>query len=317
MRNGLWSDQLKRDAARLRNQEFGSLEASLFEQERLIAEQVQHIARQQQACTEIQTHPHQAGPEELEIAAAELQRAEIRYMQAIATPTQPPTPTPTPTSTPTATPTSWEMPSDEGTRIYTLVAGDVYAVRIVSVQENAARVEIAIATGYGTPSDAPTAPSHAPSPGSGEGWGGGGELATVTHVRDGDTIEVRFSDGGEEAVRLLDVNTPETVKPNAPVECYGPEASHHSKERLCGDESGNNCTGVEVQLEIAPERDRSGRLLGYLWLEEELYNEELVRLGLARFNDYGNPHQYTERIAAAAVTAETAGAGLWGMCPAP
>jgi endonuclease YncB( thermonuclease family) len=46
-----------------------------------------------------------------------------------------------------------------------------------------------------------------------------------------------------------------------------------------------------------------------------LYNEELVRLGLARFNDYGNPHQHTERIETAAAAAAAAGVGLWGMCP--
>ena len=48
----------------------------------------------------------------------------------------------------------------------------------------------------------------------------------------------------------------------------------------------------------------------------EVVRYELVRLGLARFNDYGNPHQYTGRIEAAAITAEAAGVGLWGICPA-
>jgi micrococcal nuclease len=314
MRNGLWADQLKRDAARLRGDDFAAIEATLFEQERLIAEYVGRVARQQQLCTEIQSQPHRASPEELEIAAAHLQQAEIRYLQAIATPTQPHTPTPTPTRTPTATPTPWLMPSDEGSRIYSLVAGDVYAIHITGVNGNEARVEIDIAIGYGTP---PNPPPTAPSPASGEGWGGGGEWAIVTHVRDGDTIDVRFSDGSQEAIRLLDINTPETVKPNAPVECYGPEASRHTKTRLCGDLTGQSCTGVEVQLEIAPERDRYGRLLAYIWLEGELYNEELVNLGLAHFNDYGNPHQYSERIEAATTTAQAEGVGLWGMCPAP
>jgi membrane-bound metal-dependent hydrolase YbcI (DUF457 family) len=72
MKNGLWADQLKRDAARLRNQEYAALEATLPEQERLIAEYVGRIARQEQACTEIRTQPHRAGPQELEIAAAQL-----------------------------------------------------------------------------------------------------------------------------------------------------------------------------------------------------------------------------------------------------
>lgn len=317
MRNNLWGDQLRRDTARLRGQDYGAAEASLFEQERLIAEYVDRVTRQEQACTEIQSQPHQANDEELELAAAQLQRAHIRYLQAIATPTQPNTPTPTPTRTPTPIPTPWQPPSDKGTRLYTPVAGDVYAIRITTIQDNEARVEIAIAIGYGTPST--TAPSPDSGPEGAPGWGGGssdGELALVTRVRDGDTIDVRFSDGSEDAVRLLDVDTPETVKPNTPVQCYGPEASHHTKERLCGNTSGKNCAGVEVQLEIGPKRDRYGRLLAYVWLEDELYNEELVRLGLARFNDYGNPHQHTDRIEAAAATAAAEGVGLWGICPA-
>jgi endonuclease YncB( thermonuclease family) len=314
MRNGLWSDQLKRDAARLRGQDFAALEATLFEQERLIAEQVQRVAQQEQACAAIQIQPHQAGPEELEIAAAQLQRAEIRYVQAVATPTRLPTPTATPTRTPTATP--WMPPSDEDTRIYALVAGDVYAVTITGVTGNEARVEIDIAIGYGLPGAAPVVPAPMLAPANAASQdGSNGEPAIVTHVRDGDTIEVRFSDGREEAIRLLDVNTPETVKPNAPVECYGPEASHHAKTRLCGDPTGKSCTGIEVQLEIAPERDRYNRLLGYVWIEGELFNEELASLGLAHFNDYGNPHQYTARIEAAATAAQTTGVGLWGMCP--
>jgi micrococcal nuclease len=310
MRNRLWADQLKRDAARLRGDDFAAIEATLFEQERLIAEYVGRVARQQQLCNEIQSQPHRAGPQELEIAAAHLQQAEIRYLQAIATPTQPHTPTPTPTRTPTATPTPWRPPSDEGTRIYSLVSGDVYAIHITGVNGNEARVEIAIAIGYGPPANGSAAPSPTPANGAGQG-----ELALVTHVRDGDTIDVRFSDGSEEAVRLLDINTPETVKPNAPVECYGPEASRHTKERLCGDPTGKNCAGVEIQLEIAPERDRYGRLLGYVWLEGELYNEEMVNLGLAYFNDYGNPHQHTERIEETAAIAQANGVGLWGICP--
>ena len=68
------------------------------------------------------------------------------------------------TRTPTATPTPWMPPSDEETRIYTLVAGDVYAVTITGVTGNQARVEIDIAIGYGAP---------APSPSLGEGRGEG------------------------------------------------------------------------------------------------------------------------------------------------
>ena len=55
--------------------------------------------------------------------------------------------------------------------------------------------------------------------------------ATVVRVVDGDTIDVTV-DGTEERVRLIGIDTPETVKPNTPVECFGPEASAHTKELL-------------------------------------------------------------------------------------
>jgi endonuclease YncB( thermonuclease family) len=94
--------------------------------------------------------------------------------------------------------------------------------------------------------------------------------ATVIHVADGDTIDVQFSDGSVETVRLLDVNTPETIKPNAQVECYGPEASAHTQPRLCGNATGDQCSGTWVPLDLAhstgsgqAERNRYGRLLGY------------------------------------------------------
>jgi endonuclease YncB( thermonuclease family)/membrane-bound metal-dependent hydrolase YbcI (DUF457 family) len=326
MKNQLWADQLQRDAAKIRAQEpgsnipweqIGAMEAKLFEQERQIAEQAGLITQQQQSCDAIRSQPHDAGADQLAVAAAQLQRAEVRYLQAIATPTQPPTPTPTATATPSPTATPWTPPSDEHTRIYSLVTGDVYAIKITG-NGNQARVEIEIATGYSQP--------LSPSPNLGEGREGGfqnlaegwdgGQLATVIHVSDGDTLDVQFSDGSIETIRLLDVNTPETVKPNAPVECYGPEASHHTKTRLCGNDTGDHCAGIEVQIEPA-ERDRYGRLLGYLWLDGELYNEELTAQGFAVYNDYGNPHQYSHQVAQAAAAAQTQGIGLWAACPVP
>ncbi|HMN26566.1 MAG TPA: hypothetical protein PKE45_00320 [Caldilineaceae bacterium] len=77
------------------------------------------------------------------------------------------------------TPTPWTTPRDEDSRIYTLVTSDVYALRISSTG-NEARVELAIATGYGTPSGASAAPSLVSGGGN---WAG--QLAIVTHVHDG------------------------------------------------------------------------------------------------------------------------------------
>jgi micrococcal nuclease len=79
--------------------------------------------------------------------------------------------------------------------------------------------------------------------------------ATVVHVSDGDTITVDLA-GRIERVRILGADTPEVVDPRKPVQCYGPEASAHTKARLP--------SGTEVTLETDAEaRDKYGRLLIY------------------------------------------------------
>ncbi|WP_221568696.1 thermonuclease family protein [Alkalihalobacillus sp. TS-13] len=97
--------------------------------------------------------------------------------------------------------------------------------------------------------------------------------AKVTRVVDGDTIEILFQ-GEEEDVRLLLIDTPETVHPNKPVEPFGPEASKFVKETLTGKE-----VGVKVGTE---ERDKYGRLLAYLYIDGETIQEKLLWKGLAR-----------------------------------
>ena len=121
------------------------------------------------------------------------------------------------------------------------------------------------------------------------GCGSGGDSAEpsgpvsahVTHVVDGDTIDVRMPDGEEESVRYIGIDTPETVKPDTPVQCGGPEA-HAVNERLVG--------GRTVTLRFdAERRDVYGRLLAYVYLPRAgsgghalFVNAELVRRGLAR-----------------------------------
>jgi len=87
--------------------------------------------------------------------------------------------------------------------------------------------------------------------------------ATVARVVDGDTIDVTVN-GTEERVRLIGIDTPETVKPNTPVQCYGPEASEHTKELLP--------PGTPVYLErdlVA--RDDYGRLLSYVFRNDGVF----------------------------------------------
>ncbi len=96
----------------------------------------------------------------------------------------------------------------------------------------------------------------------------------VVRVIDGDTFEIE----GGERVRLIGIDTPETVKPNAPVECYGKEASEYLRGLI---------EGKIVRLERdQTDRDRYARLLRYAYLGEVFVNEKTVREGYAESVEY-------------------------------
>jgi micrococcal nuclease len=130
--------------------------------------------------------------------------------------------------------------------------------------------------------------------------------ARVIRVIDGDTIEAEV-DSKPEDVRLIGIDTPETVKPGTPVQCFGPQASAFTHGLL---------EGRTVHLVLGVERrDVYGRLLAYVRLGGRLVNAALVRRGLARSltippNDLHAPlFRRLERRAA------RSGRGLWGACP--
>ena len=129
--------------------------------------------------------------------------------------------------------------------------------------------------------------------------------AFVIRVVDGDTIEARIGDRVED-VRYIGVDTPETVKPDAPVECFGPRASRfdhalveHRRVRLV--------FGVE-------RRDVYGRLLAYVHLGRRFVNAELVRRGLARTLRIPPNDRFAPLFARLERRAARAGRGLWGAC---
>jgi micrococcal nuclease len=150
------------------------------------------------------------------------------------------------------------------------------------------------------------------------GRGAAGGL--VTRVVDGDTIEVRLG-GREEDVRLIGVDTPETVKPGTPVQCFGERASHFTKRRL---------TGRRVRLVFGVERrDVYGRLLAYVYLAQgtfagpmhgqspqrgRLFNATLVRRGLARTLTIPPNDRFAPRFRRLELRAARVGRGLWGAC---
>jgi len=140
-----------------------------------------------------------------------------------------------------------------------------------------------------------------------EGPNAGPASATtvVTRVVDGDTFEARI--GGEvEDVRLIGVDTPETVKPGTPVQCFGPRASHFTKRRL---------EGRQVRLVFGVERrDVYGRLLAYAYLGQSFFNPTLVRRGLARTLTIPPNDRFAGRFRRLELGAARAGRGLWGAC---
>lgn len=156
-------------------------------------------------------------------------------------------------------------------------------------QQNTPTPEVAISSPSATP-----AATH------------GGVFATVVSVVDGDTIKIE----GGEIVRYIGVNTPETVAPNRPVECYGKEASAKNKELVQGKR-------VELEKDVSA-RDKYGRLLRFVWIGDTMINEALVREGYAQVSTYPPDVKYQSRFVEAQRLAIAEKRGLWsGECPLP
>jgi micrococcal nuclease len=139
-----------------------------------------------------------------------------------------------------------------------------------------------------------------PAPGDG--------LATVVQVVDGDTIDVSIG-GREERIRLIGIDTPETKKPNAPIECFGPEASAFT--------TGLLPVGTEVRIERdIVGRDDYGRLLGYVHRTSDglFVNLDIVEQGFAQPLTIEPNSTFAAAFATAARDAEQADRGMWAAC---
>ena len=133
-------------------------------------------------------------------------------------------------------------------------------------------------------------------------------LYTINHYVDGDTIAVNMN-GSVETVRFIGVDTPETHKPNTPVQCYGPDAAAHTKAQI------SKFGKVRLQADpLDTNRDRYGRLLRYVYLPDgTLMDEQIIQQGYG-FAYLSFPFEKKDQFAADEKAAQAAKLGLWGAC---
>lgn len=132
------------------------------------------------------------------------------------------------------------------------------------------------------------------------------EKAQVTQVIDGDTV--KLSDG--RTLRYIGIDTPESVDPRKPVQCFAKEASEKNKELVLNKE-------IEMEKDVS-ETDRYGRLLRYVYVQvgerDVMINEELVREGFAYATSYPPDIFYQSTLEQKEKEAKETGRGLWKSC---
>ncbi len=132
--------------------------------------------------------------------------------------------------------------------------------------------------------------------------------ATMASVVDGDTIDVNIG-GHRERVRLIGIDTPETKKPNTPVQCFGPEATKFTKSLLPPD------VPLHLERDVVA-LDDFGRVLAYVYLagDGQFVNLAIIRQGYARPLTIPPNVAHADEFVAAARVAQADNIGLWGGC---
>lgn len=132
---------------------------------------------------------------------------------------------------------------------------------------------------------------------------------SINHFIDGDTIAVNMN-GTVETVRMIGVDTPETHKPNTPVQCYGPAAAAYTKNSI-------TVAGARVRLvsdSLSTDRDRYDRLLRYVYLANgQLLEDNLIKNGYGFYYPYF-PFSKANQFAADQQQAQAMHRGLWANC---
>ena len=127
----------------------------------------------------------------------------------------------------------------------------------------------------------------------------------VVKVVDGDTLTIKKG-GKNVTIRMIGLDTPETVDPRKPVQCFGIEASNKAKELL---------TGKSVQIETDISQgvlDKYDRLLAYVYLPDgRMFNHYMISAGYGHEYTYNLPYKYQKQFQTAEARAELAKKGLW------
>jgi len=185
---------------------------------------------------------------------------------------------------------------------------------------------VALAGCTGSPADEPATPDEPASESTEstttpDAVDGESVTVTVTRVIDGDTMEIEYANGTEDTVRLLGVDTPETTLSRvSPDEFAGIPDTTAGRDHLFN--WGERATtlaedeleGTQVQMIFDPDSDRRGyfgRLLVYLYVDGENFNQRLLGEGYARM--YDSQFSLRQEFAAAEQEAQATEVGLWGF----
>lgn len=127
----------------------------------------------------------------------------------------------------------------------------------------------------------------------------------VITVVDGDTIKVNIN-GAIKTLRLIGMDTPETVDPRKLVQCFGAEASKKAKELLTGSK-------IRIEKDLSQgELDKYGRTLAYVYRDDGLfYNKYMIEEGYAHEYTYNIPYRYQLEFKTAQKSAQENQRGLW------
>jgi len=137
----------------------------------------------------------------------------------------------------------------------------------------------------------------------------GAFTATVMWISDGDTIGAKTGNRTEIQVRLIGIDTPETKKPNTPVQCYGPEATAKLTTLI---PKGTRITAAYQSFTI----DKYKRELWDIWMPDGRFVQGLmVTGGFARTQTFGGTNRDATYLKALEAKAQAGKVGMWGACP--